>query len=101
MVNWHDITGILVAIGFTCFCLWLVIQQTKTLIANDKILFLFIFLVTIIASAWMIDNVIMPHVALLDEDENKFIIQNISYIISTIMGYYLRGKVDENKNNLK
>jgi hypothetical protein len=89
---------LIVAVLFLIACQWLVIHYTKSLIAQDKILFVLIFLVVLLAGSWAIDNVIMPNIQLLDAEENKTILQIMNSIVNLVLGYYLGSKKADDKS---
>jgi carbon starvation protein CstA len=80
--------AVIVSIAFILTCLGMVIYFTRGLIAQDKIIFLGIFMATILAGAWIADNIIMPSIPLMDAEENKLILQIMSSIISFVLGFY-------------
>ena len=88
--------GVLVALLFISLCLGVVLFFTYKLISKDKILFSFIFIMTLLTSIWAVDKFIAFRISLLSEEENKAILQMINTMLSLIMGYYL--KDNNNKN---
>ncbi|MES2382420.1 MAG: hypothetical protein V4538_15340 [Bacteroidota bacterium] len=87
----NQILGVCIAIGFICACLAVVFYLTRKLIAEDKILFLLLFVVTLMASVWAIDNVIAFNMKLLDDEENKIVLQMLLQVVSLTLGYWMRG----------
>ena len=92
MYTSNPLVGVLIAVSFVVLCIVMVLYNTRKLIAQDKILFLLIFLVTMLASTWFIDNVIAFKIQLLDDEENKSILSMISYIVVLVLGYYFGTK---------
>ncbi len=89
--------GVLLAVVFIGFCLWMVIRQTKTLIAQDKVLFLLIFLVTLLSSIWSVDKIVAHRIELLTPEESKSIFEIIRNIVVLVLGYYFGTKKDKNE----
>ncbi len=65
------------------------------MIAQEKILFLLVFLIILLASTWFVDNVVIHDKKLLDDEENKTILQIISNIVSLVLGFYFGSKVSD------
>jgi uncharacterized membrane protein HdeD (DUF308 family) len=98
MDNKTQVVGVVIALVFITICSAAILYFTRKLIAQDKILFLLIFLVTLLACSWAVDNIIAIHMNLLDDEENKTILQIMSNVVSLVLGYYMRGG---EKNDLK
>ena len=89
--------GVLVALIFIGVCVWLVIQQTKSLISQDKILFLLIMLTTLLTGVWVSDKIIAFRIQLLTPEESKEIFEIIRNMIATVLGYYFGTKGNDKK----
>ncbi len=88
----YPIIGQLFAFSFVVFSLWLVLRNTKGLVGENKIMFLLVFIVTLLCSVWFIDNIIAFKVQLLDEKENSAILQIMLSIVSFGLGNYVANK---------
>jgi hypothetical protein len=77
-------------------CFWLTSRYTKGLNAEDQLLFIGKFLIIILAVTWFSDNMVTPKIQILNDEENKAILQIMSYIVTTLFGYFLRGNKNEN-----
>ncbi len=95
----NTVIGVIVAMIFMGFTLWLVLKYTKPLIAEHKILFLMVYISVVLVNAWVIDNVIAIHHVLLDPEENKTILQVMLAIVNFGLGYYAATKKDEPKKD--
>ncbi len=95
----NTVIGVIVAMIFMGFTLWLVLKYTKPLIAEHKILFLMVYISVVLVNSWVIDNVIAIHHVLLDPEENKIILQVMLSIINFGLGYYAATKRDEAKKD--
>jgi hypothetical protein len=62
------------------------IRMTKDLVANDKINFLLVLIVSVLVGVWFIDNVIAFKTELLDKEENKFVLQALWSIVTFVLG---------------
>jgi len=102
MFRENQIIGVCIAICFICGCLALVFSLTRKLIAEDKILFLLLFIVTLMGSVWTIDNVVAFNIKLLDDEENKIVLQMLTTVVSLTIGYWMRGdKASKSKDDIK
>lgn len=91
--------GVILALAFMISCIGLVIYFTKSLIAQDKILFLLIFLVALLSTVWAVDKVIAFRIALLSDDEKKTILQIIENVVALTLGYYMGSKKNDDKHD--
>ncbi len=91
--------GVILAILFICGALASVLYFTRSLIAQEKILFLLIFLVVGQFSVWLIDRVVAFRIQLLREEESRFIMTTIDSIVKLVLGYYLGTKATEKDND--
>jgi hypothetical protein len=91
--------GVIIAMLFMGFTLWLVLKYTKPLIAEHKILFLMVYISVILVNSWVIDNIIALRRDLLDPEENKIILQVMLSIVNFGLGYYAATKKDEPKKD--
>jgi hypothetical protein len=86
----QQVIGVLLGIALIATFVIISIRATRSLVEKDKIMFLMIFLVSILAGVWATDKVIAFKTHLLDPEENKFIMGVMNDIIFLIVG---RGSV--------
>lgn len=86
------ILGVIVALIFLVGCICLVIYFTRSLIAQEKILFLLIFLITVLAGTWCVDKIVAFNIHLLNDKENDIILQIMNSVVTLVLGYYLGSK---------
>ena len=82
----NQLIGIFLAVAVMAAIVWVAIKMTKGLIAEDKFNFLVVFIVAILGGVWIVDNVIAFKTQLLDDDENKFIMQTLGYVMAYVLG---------------
>jgi hypothetical protein len=82
----NQTVGILLAVMLLVGIVWLSVKMTKNLIAEDKFNFLVVIIVSMLLGVWVIDNVIAFKTQLLDDDENKFILQTLGYVMAYVLG---------------
>ncbi len=95
MFNSNIYLGVTLAILFICGVTWFVIHKTKSLVAQEKILFLLIFLVSIVSAVWVVDRILAHQINLLTPEESKSIFEIIRNIIAVVLGYYFGIKKSE------
>lgn len=88
--------GVAIAMSFITICVASVMYFTRKLIAHDKILFLLIFLVTLLASTWAVDKIVASKSALLTDEENKIVLQIMNNVVALVLGYWLGKQKTEN-----
>lgn len=87
--------GVFISIIFITLCVGSVVYFTRKLIAQDKILFVLVFLVALLAATWAVDKVVASKTQLLTEEENKTILQIMDNVVSLVLGYWLgKQKID-------
>jgi hypothetical protein len=91
--------GVAVALGVIILVQVAVNYRTKALVGQDKILFMFIMLSSLLASVWVVDNVIAYQNELLTEKEDEEILKIMRTIIDFTLGYYFGSKA-VNKSEL-
>jgi hypothetical protein len=69
-----------------------VLYFTRKLISQEKILFMFILISTILSSVWLIDNVLAIKINLLTEKEDDAILSTMKTIIEFTLGFYFGSK---------
>jgi len=84
--------GVIIAMVFITGAIAAVLYFTRKLIAEEKILFLLVFLVTLFATVWAVDNVIAIRMELLSEKETDMILKNLENTISLVLGFYMGSK---------
>ncbi len=89
--------GVAIALSVIILVQVAVNYRTKALVGQDKILFMFIMLSSLLASVWVVDNVIAFQYKLLSEKEDEAILRMLETIIQTTLGYYLGIKSAGNK----
>lgn len=82
----NQILGVILAVGLLVFIILMAVRMTRNLIADDKINFLGVLIVSAIVGVWLIDNVIAFKTTLLDPDENKFVIQTMAAVLFYVLG---------------
>ncbi len=87
--------GVITALAFIVGIMFFVVHYTKPLIAEQRILFLLIFLITLLSSTWVIDKIIAFKIQLLHEEESKRIFDMIETVVTLTLGYYLGTKKNE------
>jgi hypothetical protein len=95
MYNYNVVIGVLLAITFISSLIFFVVHKTKDLIAQEKILFLLIFLITVLTGVWCIDRVVAFNVNLLTTAESDAIFEIIRTIVTLVLGYYFGTKRGE------
>jgi ABC-type enterochelin transport system permease subunit len=88
--------GVFLAVAILAGIVLLATKATKSLIEKDKISFLFVLLVSLLAGVWVIDKVVAFKTHLLEPDETKFIETTMAAIIFSIMN-----RAKENKEPQK
>lgn len=86
------LVAVIISMLFLCFCLWMVVRSTKSLIEHDKIMFLFVFIMTSFTALLIIDWVVAPFTHLLSEEESKSI-----FAMDAAVVFYILGARDKNK----
>ncbi len=97
MFSANPYIGVLLAVIFICFCLWLVMKYTKA--GDDNFTLIFKFLVIGLFSVWVVDNVIAFKIQLLSDEENKEIFSMLKYITTTVLGANLMNKANKKDKN--
>jgi zinc transporter ZupT len=82
----RQVIGILIAIALLIGIVATALYMTRNLIAEDKFNFLVVVIVSMLLGVWVIDNVIAFKTQLLDDDENKFILQTLGYVMAYVLG---------------
>ena len=82
----NQLIGIFIAIGLLIAIVATSLYMTRNLIADDKFNFLVVVIVSMLLGVWVIDNVIAFKTQLLDDDENKFILQTLGYVMAYVLG---------------
>ncbi len=93
-----QILGVFVALIFICAFTATAIYFTRKLIQEQKIMFLFVMLTSLLAGVWCVDKIIAYKIDLLTEKESDSIFQVIIMIISFVIGSYKKEN-DNLKNN--
>ncbi len=88
----QQVIGVLLAVAIMIASIWMVIKYTKALVAQEKILFLLVFILTILSVTWFIDRVIAFKTPLLTEKESDLILDIMKTIVTLVLGYYLGSK---------
>ena len=94
----HDsrFIGVIIAMAFISTLVGCVLYFTRKLIAQEKVLFMFILIASMLSAVWVVDNVIAINIKLLDEKEDDAILQIMTTIIQFTLGFYFGSKVKEN-----
>jgi len=87
--------GVLIAMVFVSLCVGTTLYFTRKLIAEDKILFVLVFMVTLLTATWCVDKIVASKTQLLSDEENKSILQMMDNVISLVIGYWLGKKKTE------
>ncbi len=82
----RQILGICIAIALLIGIVATSLYMTRNLITEDKFNFLVVVIVSMLLGVWVIDNVIAFKTQLLDDDENKFILQTLGYVMAYVLG---------------
>jgi len=82
----RQVIGIFIAIALLIGIVATALYMTRNLIAEDKFNFLVVVIVSMLLGVWVIDNVIAFKTQLLDDDENKFILQTLGYVMAYVLG---------------
>lgn len=88
-MNSLQIFGIVIAVGLIICSGWLSYNMSKNATVNER---LFVFIVVMLITVWVIDNVIAIHTLLLTDEENKMILALIGNIASFVLGNVLSKK---------
>ncbi len=88
----YPVIGQILSLAFVVFSMWLVLKNTKDLIGENKVMFLLVFIVTLMCSVWFIDNIIAFQTKLMDDKENDAILQVMLSIVSFGLGNYSANK---------
>lgn len=81
---------------FIIFLVASVLYFTRKLIAQEKVLFMFILIATMMSAVWVVDNIIAFKSQLLSDKEDDAILQTMRTIIEFTLGFYFGSKVKEN-----
>jgi len=84
--------GVVIAMAFISLCVGAALYFTRKLIAEDKILFILVFMVILLSATWCVDKIVASKTQLLNDEENKSVLQMMDNVISLVIGYWLRGK---------
>lgn len=87
--------GVIICIIFVSGCLWAILYYTKGLIAKEKILFQFMFIVTLVTSTWAMDKLVAFRTSLLTDEESGHIFEMMILIVGITIGYFMRGKKED------
>jgi len=79
--------AVLIAMIFMITCTWIIVHYTKHLESEKKIMFLLIYIASMVVNLWVVDNVIAFKIHLLDKEENDMVKQIILGIIGYGLGY--------------
>ncbi len=82
----YPIFGMILAMIILFGFILAAIKMTKNLIAEDKVNFLLVLIVASFLAIWVIDNVVIFQIELLDKEENKFIMQALANIMFYVLG---------------
>ncbi len=96
MFQENPFVGVLIAMIFISLLVGAVLYFTRKLIAQEKVLFMFILISTVLVAVWVTDNVIFYKVNLLSEKEDDAILQMMRTIIEFTLGFYFGSKVKDN-----
>ncbi len=96
MLQENPLIGVSIAMVFITTLIVTVLYFTRKLIAQEKVLFMFILIASILCSVWVVDNVIFFKIQLLTEKEDDAILQTMRTIIEFTLGFYFGSKVKEN-----
>ncbi len=86
MFTSSPLIGVLLALGFILFCLLAALKYTKDIVKDNPQMFAFIFLITILSSVWVVDNVIAFKIQLLTDKEDEFILHTVSLVMAYALG---------------
>jgi hypothetical protein len=98
MYTTHIILGVLLAIAFIITVTFFVLHKTKDLLPQDKILFMLIFLLSLVSCVWAVDKCVAIHTEILTTQESDSVFEIIKSIVFTILGYYFATKNTPNQN---
>lgn len=96
MLQSNQFIGIIVAMAFIITLVACVLYFTRKLIAQEKVLFMFILIASMLSAVWVVDNVIALKTKLLDEKEDDAVLQIMTTIIQFTLGFYFGSKVKDN-----
>jgi len=85
----NQVVGSIVALLFIVSCTACILYFTRKLIAEDKILFLLMFLMILLATTWAIDSVIAINTSLLSDEQNKTILEMMKAMANLTLGYFI------------
>ncbi len=96
MFQENPFVGVLIAMIFISLLVGSVLYFTRKLIAQEKVLFMFILISTVLVGVWVADNVVFVQKNLLSEKEDDAILQMMRTIIEFTLGFYFGSKVKDN-----
>ena len=92
----NPLVGVTIAMVFITLLIAGVLYLTRKLIAQEKVLFMFILIASMLSAVWVVDNVIAFKIQLLTEKEDDAVLQIMRTIIEFTLGFYFGSKVKDN-----
>lgn len=80
--------GVLVSMIFIIGMMAAVLYFTRKLIAQEKVLFMFILISALLSAVFVVDNVVAFKTKLLSDKENDAILEMMRSIVSLVLGFY-------------
>ena len=92
----NPLIGVIITMVFIVSLVGAVLYFTRKLISQEKVLFMFILISTVLVGVWVADNVVFNNQNLLSEKEDDAILQTMRTIIEFTLGFYFGSKVKDN-----